>query len=92
MTLGGVHDLEHGLARVLEQTLGRLGNAAALQGRTANAIDGHEKLLDSGELAKPGRIAPCGAIVNEALIFGRFFRLTVGIKRYFALARGWAES
>ena len=42
MALGSVHDLKHGLAGALEQTLGGLGNAAALQGRTAITVDGHE--------------------------------------------------
>jgi hypothetical protein len=33
MALGSVHGLEHGLAIALEQALGGLGNAAALQGK-----------------------------------------------------------
>jgi hypothetical protein len=42
LALSSVHDLEHGLAHALEQTLGRLGNAAAFQGRTAVTIDSHD--------------------------------------------------
>ena len=45
MAFSGVNDLEHGLAGALEQALAGLGNAAALQGRTAAEGSGEHETL-----------------------------------------------
>ena len=52
MAFDSVHGLEQGLALALEQALDRLGNAAAFQNVAAGAVDGHEKILEFGELEK----------------------------------------
>jgi hypothetical protein len=64
VALGSIQNLEHGLAGALEQALGRLGNATALQGRTAGAADGHKNSLNAAKFSEPWIIEVGAANVN----------------------------